>query len=58
MTSTEATPPFHLVSGVTGKDQGPFTTYTDAMLARHIAGPEFQAAVILDQVAFDEYLRH
>ena len=33
-------------------------TYTDALLARHIAEPEFQAARILDKAAFDYHLNH
>lgn len=55
-TTEDVHPPFHLVSAVSGKHIGPFSTYTDALLARHIANPEFEAALVMDKDAFDIHL--
>ena len=49
-------PPFHLVSSMSGKHVGPFSAYTDALLARHIAGPEFARAEVMDNTAFEKHL--
>jgi len=51
-------PPYHLVSGVSGKHIGPFSTQTDALLARHIADPEFQAAEVMSKIEFDHHLSY
>lgn len=48
-------PPFHLVNRM-DTHIGPFSTYTDALLARSIGEGIWAAAEILDNKAFDEHL--
>ena len=48
-------PPFHLVNRM-NTHIGPFSGYSDALLARHIGEGIWKDAEILDKPAFDKHL--
>lgn len=53
--SDDGAPPFHLVNRM-DKHIGPFSTYTDALLARTIGEGIWKDAAIMDNPTFDEHL--
>ena len=55
MSTTDGTPPFHLVNRM-DVHIGPFSTYTDALLARQIGEGIWKDAKILDTDAFNAHL--
>lgn len=48
--------PWHLVSRMTGRHHGPFTTEVDCVMARAVATPDWSTARALDRVAFEAWL--
>lgn len=60
MTVDENDPPYHLVQDdiFGGKHHGPFSTYLDAILAQHIASPQWSqnCTFPMGKKAFDEHL--
>lgn len=55
MNSPDGQPPFHLVNRMK-HHIGPFSTYTDAVLARSISEGIWRDAKIMDKAAFDLHL--
>lgn len=49
--------PWHLVNDDLGRHIGPFSTASDAAMARHIGGGGWNTARILDTGAFEQHLR-
>jgi hypothetical protein len=54
-TTDDGQPPFHLVNRM-NTHIGPFSQYTDALLARSIGEGIWAAAEIMDNVAFGKHL--
>lgn len=48
--------PWHIVSRVSGKHLGPFSTALDCALARSVAGPEWVSGTDMDRVAFARHM--
>lgn len=48
--------PWHIVSRVSGKHIGPFSTELDCSLARAIATPDWATGIDMDRDAFDRHL--
>ena len=56
MSHDDGPSPYHLVNRSIGRHHGPFSTYTDALLARYIARDGWRTAEILDNAQFAAHL--
>lgn len=50
------TGPWHIVSRVTGKHLGPFSTEMDCVLARAMGHPDWASGIDMDRATFDRHL--